>query len=66
MSERFLCVDSFYHSLKYISSHSNKGTLALESFVLCYNFHITLSTAIFLWLHGVYHSLQVYFIPLDS
>lgn len=30
-----------------IPSLSNKGALAIESFVLCYNFHITLSAAIF-------------------
>lgn len=61
-----MCGPFLYLSLKYISSLSNKGALAIESSVLCYNFHITLSAAIFLGLPGVYHSLQVYFIPLDS
>lgn len=51
---------------KYLVPSCNKGTSATQSFALCYNFHITLCTAILLQQHDVYHSLQVYFIPLDS
>lgn len=49
-------------SSKHPSLFCNKGTSDVVSFALCYNFHITLCTAILLQLHTVYHSLQVYFI----
>jgi len=49
-------------SLKHPSLFCNKGTPDIVSFALCYNFRITLCTAILLQLHAVYHSLQVYFI----